>query len=409
MLAYLNPFRLSMEMARVTLQDIASRAGVSKATVSLALRGSSEIGESTTQKVRKIADQLGYRPDPTLSKIAASRWKQPPPTDGTPLAFVASLHPDHAHLIPENALHHPMSYLTDPYCNEKWVVYLSGHTQFKGARKRATELGYSIQYYLHREGENVRALANNLYHRGVQGIVFSPIFDRDFISKFRWDQFACISLADHYYLPPTDFVVPKLSSHIHMVFSQLFRRGYTRPGIVLYHERIQHLNNHILRGVFLSLCESVGFLDQVPGPCYIDHNQLDGIKSWIESENPDVIIGFNDFVYELLLKFEYSIPRDFAFVSLARKETDLNHIAGVKDADFLMGVTGVDILDQKLRHGMKTFQSDRTFTTIQTDWCEGNSLPLKKGMSSHDLRSVEAKADFLRIFENPTAPSIHFE
>ena len=58
--------------ARPTLQDIAKRAGVGKATVSLALRNDPKISAATRERVRAIAEELKYRPDPAL-RIAGGR------------------------------------------------------------------------------------------------------------------------------------------------------------------------------------------------------------------------------------------------------------------------------------------------------------------------------------------------
>ena len=385
-------------MSRVTLADIARKVGVSKAAVSLALRNSPEIGKATRNLIVAAAQSMGYRPDPNLSKIAASRWKSNRACDRPALAFIAPLHPDHLDLIPSVALEHPMRFLLEDDEQHDWLIYLSGHLHFKGALERANELGYSSQYHLVKPGDRVGTLANSLYHRGVQGIVFSPIFDRAFIREFKWDRFACVSVADHYFLPPTDFVVPKLSSHMHMVFSQLYRRGYKRPGIVLYHERIQHLNNLILRGVFLSLSEIVGIMDNLPSPCYLEHHRLNEIKAWIEMERPDVVIGFNDYVFELLTRFGYRMPGDFAFVSLATRNQVRGERAGVLDSDCTMGRTAIDVLDQKLRHSVYGSPLARTFTTIQTKWVEGSTLPAREKISSWELQEIERRADSLNIF-----------
>lgn len=48
---------------RVKLEDIAKIAGVTKMTVSLALRGDSSISDSTSKKVKEIAVELGYIPN----------------------------------------------------------------------------------------------------------------------------------------------------------------------------------------------------------------------------------------------------------------------------------------------------------------------------------------------------------
>ena len=50
-------------MARVTLKEVADRAGVSLATASLVLSGSEagRYSSETAQRVKKVADELGYR------------------------------------------------------------------------------------------------------------------------------------------------------------------------------------------------------------------------------------------------------------------------------------------------------------------------------------------------------------
>jgi DNA-binding LacI/PurR family transcriptional regulator len=56
-----------------TLSDIAARAGCSKNTASLALRGSPRISEATRRKIRRIADRLGYIPNVAARNLSTRR------------------------------------------------------------------------------------------------------------------------------------------------------------------------------------------------------------------------------------------------------------------------------------------------------------------------------------------------
>jgi LacI family transcriptional regulator len=49
-----------VDQGRVTLQAIAERLSVSTATVSLALRGNSVVAEATRERVRRVAEEMGY-------------------------------------------------------------------------------------------------------------------------------------------------------------------------------------------------------------------------------------------------------------------------------------------------------------------------------------------------------------
>ena len=75
------------DMRSVTLHDIALRAGVSVATVSLALRGRGEISRKRAEFIRALAVEMGYRPNPMLAALASKRFSNAITRQGTPLAL----------------------------------------------------------------------------------------------------------------------------------------------------------------------------------------------------------------------------------------------------------------------------------------------------------------------------------
>ena len=68
---------------RVSLKDLAEELGVSVSTVSRALKDSPEIGEEMRERVKKLAGEWNYRPNPfamsllknTPRTIGSSVWK----------------------------------------------------------------------------------------------------------------------------------------------------------------------------------------------------------------------------------------------------------------------------------------------------------------------------------------------
>ena len=60
-------------MASTNLKDLAKQLNLSASTVSRALRGSHEISKETTDRVRELANRLGYRPNPHASSLRQSR------------------------------------------------------------------------------------------------------------------------------------------------------------------------------------------------------------------------------------------------------------------------------------------------------------------------------------------------
>src|SRR6201990_3743742 len=57
---------------RVTIREVADAAGVSPAAVSYALRGI-QVSEETQERVRKVADELGYEANPIPRALASGR------------------------------------------------------------------------------------------------------------------------------------------------------------------------------------------------------------------------------------------------------------------------------------------------------------------------------------------------
>ena len=58
-----------------SIKDIARLAGVSHSTVSRALQGSSQVSEATSARIRKIAEDAGYRPSAAARSLVVGRSK----------------------------------------------------------------------------------------------------------------------------------------------------------------------------------------------------------------------------------------------------------------------------------------------------------------------------------------------
>jgi DNA-binding LacI/PurR family transcriptional regulator len=60
---------------RPTLEDVAERAGVSRALVSIVMRDAAGASEQTRERVRRVADEIGYRPDPRARRLRQHRTR----------------------------------------------------------------------------------------------------------------------------------------------------------------------------------------------------------------------------------------------------------------------------------------------------------------------------------------------
>src|SRR6266508_1097366 len=54
---------------RIGIADVAEAAGVSKTSVSFAFNSPARLSEETAARIRVVADELGYRPDPVARML----------------------------------------------------------------------------------------------------------------------------------------------------------------------------------------------------------------------------------------------------------------------------------------------------------------------------------------------------
>lgn len=84
---------------RVTVEDVARRAGVSTATVSRTMNGTARVAQDTVDRVRTAIDELGFRPNPAAQNLRQQRMRTiglVMPSRGNPFfpELVASVHPE---------------------------------------------------------------------------------------------------------------------------------------------------------------------------------------------------------------------------------------------------------------------------------------------------------------------------
>ena len=152
------------------MSEIAARLGVSKMTVSRALRGERHVNQALAERVKAVAVELGYAPDPEVGRLMAYlRQNREQPVRQT-LAFVWADAADRA-------------------ARTWWSSQL-----FEGAAERAGELGYELEAFQLEPGKMTAGrLAKILEHRGVQGLVLSPLISRSRGHlRWPWERFSTV-------------------------------------------------------------------------------------------------------------------------------------------------------------------------------------------------------------------------
>src|SRR5690606_584961 len=126
------------------------RAGVTHPTVSRALRDDPQIKKATREKIQQLAREMGYRPDPALTALAAYRSTIQPTHRFEKLAI----------LVPEREGELPANI----------------REQVRGICERAEELGFTPELFpIARTQKEQLRTSRAIYNRGIRGVVVTAI------------------------------------------------------------------------------------------------------------------------------------------------------------------------------------------------------------------------------------------
>jgi len=128
----------------IRLKDIADALGVSKGTVSLALRNDSRIAPETRKRVELAAERMGYVPDPALRRLSSLRWSNQAGAHQVSIALVVWDQKDYPNLR---------------------------HEMAGAARELSIRRGYGFEEIVVSDHPNPRRAAGILKARGVVGVL----------------------------------------------------------------------------------------------------------------------------------------------------------------------------------------------------------------------------------------------
>lgn len=149
----------------MTLKQIAARAGVSRATVSYALRGHPKIPSETRARVQAAAQSVGYKPNPRIAGLMAHIRRGRARPFGERIAFVW------VHTTRAEAARSP--FLT---------------AVLEGARARAAQSGFGLEeFWTSDPGMTDRRLQKIIRARGIVGVVLSPVMNTETSVTLDWD------------------------------------------------------------------------------------------------------------------------------------------------------------------------------------------------------------------------------
>jgi LacI family transcriptional regulator len=355
---------------RVTLADVAKQAGVHTTTVSLALRNHPRLPEATRQRLRALAEQMGYAPDPAMQALVAYRKNIGPHSSCQRLA-----------------------YLTNWTTQWGWKKAL-GHDQFHlGATARARELGFELEHFwLGEPGLSHERMSKILHTRGINGvIVASHTEENDVALRLDWGKFCGVKI--DFFPGATELhnVTNDQRAIIQLAMQRVTAAGYRRIGLAIPGWWDTGVRLAWSAG-FLAMQQALPPKERVPILNYPERAEADGLTEghgigpasrdalgrWLKKHGPEVLISYLPFVKGALDELGVAVPRDLAFVDIFLEGEANGKVAGIRQNCQRVGELAVEILVGQLQQHSYGLPALPTITMVEGTWRDGASLPQRK-------------------------------
>jgi len=337
-------------LPRVTVRDIAEKAGLHFTTVSLALRQSPRLKASTREKVLKIAESMGYRPDPMLAALNAYRKSCRPAHYQATIAWI------HNWPSPEQL-----------YSNGEFSQY------YAGATERAQERGYMVEeFWLKEAGMSVEKLHRILRARNIQGALLAPQHLANTYLDLRYEELSAVAFG--YTMQPA--VLDLVSNHhVHTMTMQLkkvLELGYGRIGLVIPREWDDKVEN-AWQSSLLLLHARRPDLPRIPILWEVwEEEETRDLKAWMKEYRPDVVISFHTTAHRLR-SIGYNIPHDVGFACPFLDSND-HYLSGVHQNGRLIGRKAVDMVVDMIHRRETGLPETPVRVLVEGVWQAGKTL-----------------------------------
>jgi LacI family transcriptional regulator len=332
-----------------TLRSLARTLGLSRTTVSDALRGSPRVDPVTAARVKKAAREAGYRRNPLAGALMSELRRSRGTAFRGVLAAVDFNEPDR----PDYAARF--------------------HSELvAGAQTRAAELGFKLEKFsVGRAGLTVQRLDSILQSRGIHGVFLLPAWDEPDLSNLDWTRYAGIY---------TDYIIERpalhsvCSDHYRSLLAALQRLaalGYTRPGLFLqkhHDERLQHRWG----AAFRTFQENHAGIRTLP-PLIVETFSRDIFLQWFRRYKPDVVLAHNCDAIEWMESAGAKIPTTHGFVCL-NVLMRTRPCAGLDLQPRQLGARGAELLIAQLQRNEAGIPEWPSTMTIPAHWVEGPTL-----------------------------------
>ncbi len=335
--------------AKVNIQAIADKVGVSKATVSRALRGLPGHKAETIGKIIVAAKALGYESHPIMSAVMSSvRFKRT--TLVSPV--IAEIH-----------------------C-QPWDHDREGNPSSlrRSIHEQAEKLGYRVdEFHWYEPGMNPNRIMGIIRARGIRAVIFEHFMEREAsLEQFDLSGLAMVSIGGAMLRPKLHRVEVNHYGNMIKAVKILQARGYRRFGVII--PRIFERSSDFKRSAALHSEDlNIPQRDIIP-MFHREHNDdLAELAKWLKRYKPDCVLGVGKEIPAQLKALGYSFPDRVGYAHLGWHSSYTN-IAGMNPKWNGAGKVAVNLVADQLTRNDHGVPPDPLWILVEGEWMEGGSV-----------------------------------
>jgi LacI family transcriptional regulator len=335
------------------MRSLAKTLGLSRATISNALRGVGRVSPETVRLVRQAAKDAGYRHNPLAGALMSELRQARGNTFRGVLAAVDIEEPGRP---PHGPFHREL---------------------VLGMRERAADLGYQLEEFIVRAGGySPQRLDAILQARGIHGIALLPSWFAPDWQALDWSRYVGIYTDYIIKRPALDCVTTDPYRSIMETLTLLASRGYRRPGLVMERNRDKR-THYRFSAPFRTFPESENLWEFVP-PLLFEERNREEFVAWFKRHQPDVVLTHFTDTIGWMEECGARVPDTHGFVGLNALFAE-RRCAALDLQPRLIGSRTVELLTAQLQRHELGIPEWPTLTTISARWVEGPTVRRGEG------------------------------
>ncbi len=331
-----------------TYRQIADAAKVSIFSVSCALRNRPGVSEATRKNIRKIASQMGYKPNPLVTALMTGHRR------GRNRRMRAIL-----------------AVLTDRVTRRNRETSSTNRESYEGYVSAFGAAGFLVEEFLVEDyADAPMRFFSGLRFRNAPGVLIQAGVVPDW-GITHWKHLALASVGNRQFNVPCHLASTDHYRNSWLAMTRLVGLGYKRIGFAM--SRAEWVTTADYRALSASMGWAVQAGIPVIPPHWTETWESANFLRWVEVNRLEAVVAAEHEPLLFLQQAGYSIPRNIGFAHLGL-DTKWDNLAGVRQNNFQVGEAAAQLVMDQINRNSYGPPQHPCSVQVSGDWFQGPTI-----------------------------------